>query len=104
MLPVKVAVVKCSAGIDYIAEDLITLDPQQTSNLSFTMHSIYSIGKINKCDGRKRSTFTQSVALCLPLCLVELSNQNGELLDNMTVFFETEDTCFCYDQCGCVVS
>ena len=65
MLPVKVSVVKCTAGIDYVAEDLITLDPQQTSNLSFTMHSIYSVGKINKCDGRKRSIHSLSQLLHL---------------------------------------
>ena len=45
-----------------------------------------------------------SCYLSASVYLVELSNQNGELLDNMTVLFETEDTCFCYDQCGCVVS
>ena len=37
-------------------------------------------------------------------CTVELHNQDGELQDNMTVFFETEDTCFCYGHCGCAVS
>ena len=38
------------------------------------------------------------------LCPVELNNGDGELLDNMTVYFETEDTCFCYGHCGCAVS
>ena len=36
--------------------------------------------------------------------LVELRDIDGMLLDNMTVFFETLDTCFCYGHCGCAVS
>ena len=43
--------VQCSAGIDFVPSDIITLNPQQTSNLTFNMHSVYTIGKINKCDG-----------------------------------------------------
>ncbi len=35
--------------------------------------------------------------------VVELYNQNTELLDNMTVYFETLDTCFCHGYCGCSV-
>ena len=35
---------------------------------------------------------------------VELFDADSELLDNMTVSFETLDTCFCYGHCGCAVS
>ena len=63
----QVAVVKCSAGIDYIPADLITLDPQQTTNISFTMHSIYSVGKINKCDGRHTIQYLPTV--CMLVCV-----------------------------------
>ena len=35
--------------------------------------------------------------------LVELLDQSAELLHNMTVHFETLDTCFCYGYCGCSV-
>lgn len=95
---------KCSAGIDYVAEDIITLDPQQTANLSFTMHSIYSVGKINKCDGGTLGYCQFCHTVVYTHFPVELLNQNGELQDNMTVYFETEDTCFCYGHCGCAVS
>ena len=36
--------------------------------------------------------------------IAELYDMNGELLDNITVSFETLDTCFCYGHCGCAVS
>lgn len=55
---VQVFVVQCSAGIDYVPSDIITLDPQQTSNLTFNMHSVYTIGKINKCEGERTCTTT----------------------------------------------
>lgn len=42
--------------------------------------------------------------LSLFLSAVELYNQNAERLDNMTIHFETLDTCFCYGYCGCAVS
>ena len=35
--------------------------------------------------------------------LVELLDQMSEVLDNMTISFETLDTCFCYGYCGCTV-
>lgn len=35
---------------------------------------------------------------------VNLYDVNSKLLDNLTVTFETMDTCFCYGFCGCAVS
>ena len=35
---------------------------------------------------------------------VELYDMDNDLLDNITVSFETLDTCFCYGHCGCAVS
>ena len=35
---------------------------------------------------------------------VELYDMDSELLDNITISFETLDTCFCYGHCGCAVS
>ncbi len=40
----------------------------------------------------------------LLLLTVQLVGSSGELLDNMTISFETLDTCFCYGYCGCAVS
>lgn len=36
--------------------------------------------------------------------VVELLDQSAILLDNMTIVFQTSDTCFCYGYCGCSVS
>ena len=38
------------------------------------------------------------------LCSVNLFDVNNKRIDNMTVVFETLDTCFCYGFCGCSVS
>lgn len=38
------------------------------------------------------------------MCVVGLYDANNKELDNMTVTFETTDTCFCYGYCGCAVS
>ena len=48
----------------------------------------------------------QQYTLSLLLCLIhaaEMYNSDGELQDNLTIYFETEDTCFCYGHCGCAV-
>ena len=44
-------VVKCTAGIDFIPADVLTMDPQETRNITFDIHSFYSIGQINQCQG-----------------------------------------------------
>ena len=36
--------------------------------------------------------------------VVELLDQTAQVLDNLTIVFETLDTCFCYGYCGCSVS
>ena len=45
---------------------------------------------------------SESVLLCL-IHAAEMYNSDGELQDNLTIYFETEDTCFCYGHCGCAV-
>lgn len=101
--------VHCSAGIDLVPSDMLTLDPRVSANISFTVHSFHAVGKINHCEGATPSSlFLPYIVLCcddrLSLPAVELYNQNAERLDNMTIHFETLDTCFCYGYCGCAVS
>ena len=47
----KVFVAHCSAGVDYIPEKSVTIDPGEETNVTFIVHSFHSIGKINTCDG-----------------------------------------------------
>jgi hypothetical protein len=76
---------ECSAGIDFIPSQAVTLDPLQQTNVSFIVYAFNAIGQIN-------------------VCQVELLDQSGNLLDNLTVYFESMDTCFCYGYCGCTCS
>ena len=42
----------CSAGIDWVSSETVTLDPGEESNVTFTMHSFHSVGQINTCEGQ----------------------------------------------------
>ncbi|KAL5463657.1 hypothetical protein EMCRGX_G032572 [Ephydatia muelleri] len=77
-----VSVAECSAGIDMITAQVKTLNPLGIANFTFQVHSFFSVGQINRC-------------------IVELYDNGAEMLDNLTVQFQTEDTCFCYGHCGC---
>ena len=57
----QVFVVKCSAGIDFIPSDMTTLDPQETLNITFDIHSVYTIGKINQCEGMNNNYCQYSI-------------------------------------------
>ena len=100
--------VHCSAGIDLVPSDMLTLDPRTSANISFTIHSFHAVGKVNHCEGATHSSLFYRTSYCykdlLSCPAVELYNQNAERLDNMTIHFETVDTCFCYGYCGCAVS
>lgn len=47
----KVFAAHCSAGIDYIPEKSVTIDPGEETNVTFIVHSFHAIGKINTCEG-----------------------------------------------------
>ena len=49
---IQIFVVHCSAGIDLVPSKMVTLDPNQMANLTFTIHSFHAIGKINYCKGK----------------------------------------------------
>ncbi|XP_019853252.1 PREDICTED: uncharacterized protein LOC109582771 [Amphimedon queenslandica] len=78
----EVSVSHCSSGIDWISAKILTLDPGEQANVSFVVHSFNSLGQINNCE-------------------IQLLDQSAEVLDNLTIIFETLDTCFCYGYCGC---
>ena len=87
---------------------MVTLDPNQEMNITFTIHSFHAIGKINYCKGDLLSGIARCIVLTTQFIATpiaaELYDTSGELLDNITVQFETLDTCFCYGHCGCAVS
>lgn len=70
---------QCSAGIDFVPSDLMTLDPQQTANISFEMHSIYSVGTINKCDG----IYREPIIICY-ITLYCIAGQETSIAHCMT--------------------
>ena len=41
----------CSAGIDWIPSETMTLDPGEETNVTFIVHSFSAIGQINYCEG-----------------------------------------------------
>ena len=41
----------CSAGIDWIPSETVTLDPGEETNVTFVVHSFSAIGQINNCEG-----------------------------------------------------
>ena len=102
-----IAVSHCSVGIDWVQPQSVTLDPGEEKNLTFVIHSFYSIGQINHCEGRcfnhtgilpsfhRRKTYAISV---------ELIDAEAKVMDNLTINFQTTDTCFCHGYCGCSVS
>lgn len=47
----KVYATHCSAGVDYIPEQMVTISPGEETNVTFTVHSFHAIGKINTCEG-----------------------------------------------------
>lgn len=55
----KVFVAHCSPGVDFIPEETVTLDPGVETNVSFTVHSFHSVGKINRCEGMECINFVK---------------------------------------------
>ena len=47
----SVIIQHCSVGIDLVPSKMITVDPNESKNVSFIMHSFHSVGKINYCKG-----------------------------------------------------
>ena len=58
-----VTVSYCSVGIDFVQPQSITLDPGEEKNLTFTIHSFYSIGQINTCTGKCLAIIPQACLL-----------------------------------------
>ena len=52
VLFLKVSVVHCSAGIEYVPAVTIFVDPGLLANASFAMYSYHSVSQINTCEGR----------------------------------------------------
>lgn len=85
-----------------ITAQVKTLNPLGIANFTFQVHSFFSVGQINRCIGMVESHIhCLSFRIIFP---VELYDNGAEMLDNLTVQFQTEDTCFCYGHCGCAVS
>ncbi|XP_065919343.1 hapless 2-like [Dysidea avara] len=78
----QVSVDHCSAGVDWVPAKSISVDPNEVRNVQFPVHSYHSIGQVNHCE-------------------IRLYDELAELNDNITLEFETLDTCFCYGYCGC---
>ena len=109
----EVSVSHCSSGIDWISAQILTLDPGEQTNVSFVVHSFNSMGQINNCESNDCNAINFDynivyvhvfVATFSFFFLVQLLDQSAELLDNLTILFETLDTCFCYGYCGCSVN
>ena len=99
----KVYAAYCSPGVDYIPEKSVTIGPGEETNVTFIVHSFHAIGKINTCEGM--FSILQLLMLNEFVSpIVEMCDQTGKRLDNLTIFFETADTCFCHGHCGCSVS
>ncbi len=47
----QVFVSHCSAGVDMVPSQYMTLDPSVSANISFTLHSFHAVGRINHCEG-----------------------------------------------------
>lgn len=99
----NVLVGHCSAGIDWIPSESVTLNPGEETNVTFVIHAFSAIGQINNCEGTHTYMYIHVHMYMYMFVLVELLDQNSEKLDNLTIAFQTLDTCFCYGYCGCSV-
>ena len=78
------SVLKCNTGLNTVHAKIVTLDPGESSLVTFIVQSYRSEGQEYECE-------------------VELYDADYYLLQTGTVNFQTNSTCFCYGSCGCAV-
>ncbi|XP_065177205.1 hapless 2-like isoform X2 [Sycon ciliatum] len=72
----------CLGNLQPVPAQAVTLEVQQTSTLVFDLETFDSEGGVASCT-------------------VTLQDQAYEVVDNRRVNFTIEETCFCFQECGC---